>query len=257
MSVRHLRATTNGTTFNLDVDTDRVHLRAEADADALATDAKPRDVRTRDTKAADAQATTDVRAATDGQAAPDARATTDVQAAADARAATDGQAAPDAQAAPNARAAPDARAATDAQTRDTRAAGGRTFLISPVDSDVLRIAPDGADGAPLRAHVVANGDTTWVFIDGETFTIDVAPADQARPRRRASGNEGLAAPMPATVIKVLVEPGAEVHRGDVLLLLEAMKMELPVRAPRDGRVKALHCRPGELVQPGTALVDLE
>jgi acetyl/propionyl-CoA carboxylase alpha subunit len=251
MSVRHLRATTNGTTFNLDVDTDRVHLRAEADADALATDAKPRDVRTRDTKAADAQATTDVRAATDGQAATDARAATDVQAAADARAATDTQAATDA------RAVADVRAATDAQARDARAAGGRTFLISPVDSDVLRIAPDGADGAPLRAHVVANGDTTWVFIDGETFTIDVAPADQARPRRRASGNEGLAAPMPATVIKVLVEPGAEVHRGDVLLLLEAMKMELPVRAPRDGRVKALHCRPGELVQPGTALVDLE
>jgi len=41
------------------------------------------------------------------------------------------------------------------------------------------------------------------------------------------------------------------------VLLEAMKMELPIRAPREGRVKALHCRPGELVQPGTALVDLE
>jgi 3-methylcrotonyl-CoA carboxylase alpha subunit len=85
----------------------------------------------------------------------------------------------------------------------------------------------------------------------------VEPAERARSRRGSSGNEGLAAPMPATVIKVLVEPGAQVQRGDVLVLLEAMKMELPIRAPRDGRVKALHCRPGELVQPGTALVDLE
>ncbi len=63
--------------------------------------------------------------------------------------------------------------------------------------------------------------------------------------------------MPATVIRVLAEPGREVKRGETLLLLEAMKMELPVRAPRDGKVKALHCQAGQLVQPGVPLVDLE
>ncbi len=138
------------------------------------------------------------------------------------------------------------------------------FQLAAIDADIVGVIPDGADriadagqAVPLRAHVVANGDTTWVFIDGETFAIEVEPAARTRSRRGVSGNEGLAAPMPATVIKALVEPGTEVHRGDVLLLLEAMKMELPIRAPRDGRVKALHCRPGELVQPGTALVDLE
>ena len=153
---------------------------------------------------------------------------------------------------------------------DAAAPSGKTgaietaFQIAPIDAGIVSItdgvsvsAATAETAPPLRAHVVADGDTTWVFIDGETFTIEVEPAERARPRRGAAGNEGLAAPMPATVIKVLVEPGAEVHRGDVLLLLEAMKMELPVRAPRDGRVKALHCRPGELVQPGTALVDLE
>ena len=44
---------------------------------------------------------------------------------------------------------------------------------------------------------------------------------------------------------------------DVLIALEAMKMELPIRAPRDGVVKAVHCQPGELVQPGQVLLDLE
>jgi biotin carboxyl carrier protein len=147
-----------------------------------------------------------------------------------------------------------------------------SFQFTPIDSNAVSVisesgerrAPGGQQhgghephAAALRAYVVASGDTTWVFIDGETFIIDVEPAERARARRGASGNEGLAAPMPATVIKLLVEPGAQVQRGDVLLLLEAMKMELPIRAPRDGRVKALHCRPGELVQPGTALVDLE
>jgi biotin carboxyl carrier protein len=151
------------------------------------------------------------------------------------------------------------------QPRETeRARDGETFQLASIDSDVVSVIPDGAHGSaeagqapPLRAHVVADGETTWVFIDGETFRIEVEPAERVKARRGSTGNEGLAAPMPATVIKVLVQPGAEVHRGDLLVLLEAMKMELPIRAPRDGRVKALHCRPGELVQPGTALVDLE
>ena len=68
---------------------------------------------------------------------------------------------------------------------------------------------------------------------------------------------GLAAPMPATVTAVNVTPGQQVETGDVLVVLEAMKMELPIRAPRDGRVKAVACKPGELVQPGVPLVELE
>jgi len=143
---------------------------------------------------------------------------------------------------------------TQAQVR-AESGSETTFQFAPIDANAVGVVSDSA--APLRAHVVANGDKTWVFIDGETFTIDMEPAERARSRRGSTGNEGLAAPMPATVIKVLVEPGAQVQRGEVLVLLEAMKMELPIRAPREGRVKALHCRPGELVQPGTALVDLE
>jgi 3-methylcrotonyl-CoA carboxylase alpha subunit len=63
--------------------------------------------------------------------------------------------------------------------------------------------------------------------------------------------------MPATVVAVLVEPGARVQKGDTLLMLEAMKMELPIRAARDGVVRAIRCKPGELVQPGVDLVELE
>jgi biotin carboxyl carrier protein len=61
--------------------------------------------------------------------------------------------------------------------------------------------------------------------------------------------------MPATVIKILVEAGQAVQKGDTLLLLEAMKMELPVRAPGDGVVATVKCREGELVQPGTPLLE--
>jgi len=63
--------------------------------------------------------------------------------------------------------------------------------------------------------------------------------------------------MPATVISVMVAMGATVARGDTLIMLEAMKMELPIRAPRDGVVRAIHCQAGQLVQPGVNLLELE
>ena len=62
--------------------------------------------------------------------------------------------------------------------------------------------------------------------------------------------------MPATVRRVLVKPEDTVHPGDPLIILEAMKMELPIRATADGVVRAVNCREGELVQPGVTLVDI-
>jgi 3-methylcrotonyl-CoA carboxylase alpha subunit len=62
--------------------------------------------------------------------------------------------------------------------------------------------------------------------------------------------------MSATVVRIVAKPGAAVSAGDLLIALEAMKMELAIRAPRDGVVKAVHCREGDLVQPGAALLEL-
>jgi biotin carboxyl carrier protein len=63
--------------------------------------------------------------------------------------------------------------------------------------------------------------------------------------------------MPATVVAINVTPGQTVKAGDVLVVLEAMKMELAVTAPHDGRVREVSCRVGELVQPDVALIDFE
>jgi 3-methylcrotonyl-CoA carboxylase alpha subunit len=62
--------------------------------------------------------------------------------------------------------------------------------------------------------------------------------------------------MPARVIRILVRPGTLVKKGDTLVVLEAMKMELPIRAPADAMVTTVHCREGELVQSEAVLVDL-
>jgi acetyl/propionyl-CoA carboxylase alpha subunit len=104
-----------------------------------------------------------------------------------------------------------------------------------------------------RIHAVAEGGRAWVFHDGVTY--EIAEPRPTRARATASG-ESLTAPMPATVVQVKVEAGDTVRRGDTLIVLEAMKMELPVRAPADGRVVAVHCQPGQLVQPDTSLIDI-
>jgi len=108
---------------------------------------------------------------------------------------------------------------------------------------------------PVRGVAATSGDVVWVSIDGDVFEVRVSQG--ARSRSSSRDQDALTPPMAATVVRVLVKPGDAVHNGDTLVALEAMKMELPIRAPRDGIVRAVNCRPGDLVQPGVVLVELE
>lgn len=86
-----------------------------------------------------------------------------------------------------------------------------------------------------------------------------APAAPAAPSVVSAGVPGAAsvrAPMPGTVLSFKVSAGQQVKRGDVLLLLEAMKMENEIVAPSDGTVAALRVGAGAAVNTGDALVDL-
>lgn len=72
-----------------------------------------------------------------------------------------------------------------------------------------------------------------------------------------SAEEAVVAPFAGTVIAIAHERDEPVAAGTALIVLEAMKMELPVRAPGDGVVGAVHCKPGDLVQPDVSLIDFE
>ena len=124
--------------------------------------------------------------------------------------------------------------------------------------DVSRIDPTTfqvtIDDRRVVVHLAVDGDRCWAFAAGCVFELDLAP-DRPAPRRGPSP-PSLSAPMPATVLTVLVEPGDEVRRGDTVVLLEAMKMELALRAPRHGMIDEVKCREGDLVQPGPPLVTL-
>lgn len=106
------------------------------------------------------------------------------------------------------------------------------------------------------AHVAHDGEAYWVHVDGRVHRFEIGRAGAPTRRRPSPAEGGLTAPMPATVLTVQVEPGQTVARGDTVVVLEAMKMELPVRAPRDGTVTVVRCRPGELVQPGVPLLEI-
>lgn len=115
-----------------------------------------------------------------------------------------------------------------------------------------------SDGTRQRmAYAAGPPHARWIFLDGRVYVIDTTGSSDHRGGRAQDDEMALASPMPATVASIHVSQGQSVARGDVLVMLEAMKMELPIRAPRDGRVKAIACARGELVQPGIPLVEFE
>lgn len=132
-----------------------------------------------------------------------------------------------------------------------------------IDSAAFTVTDAGAglytvDDGQRQWHVAVaeSGDARWVSVDGQVLVVTVETGAARVVRKKSPAAGGMMAPMPATVVKVLVEPGQPVKDGDTVLVLEAMKMELPIRAAKAGVVKAVRCRPGELVQPGAALVEI-
>lgn len=127
------------------------------------------------------------------------------------------------------------------------------MTVTPLGQGLYRVSDDEHTWV---VAVAGPPENRWAWMDGRVWRLE-APAAQRTRTRRGGGSGDLTPPMPATVVRVMVEPGASVSRGQTLVMLEAMKMELPVRAPRDGVVRAVHCTAGELVQPGTELLELE
>ena len=102
-------------------------------------------------------------------------------------------------------------------------------------------------------HIVNGTEVSFAF-DGETYVIDVAGKTARRKSRQ--GDHSMSAPMPGVVLKILASTGQHVTKGTPLIILEAMKMEHPIVATRDGTIAAIRCREGELVQPGADLIEM-
>ena len=130
---------------------------------------------------------------------------------------------------------------------------GRTVAIVPTSDGALTATGNNSrwNGATAR-----DGGHVWVGLGARVFVFDV---DDGRAGGRGSAHDphALTPPMPATVLRVNVAPGTTVAAGDPLLVLEAMKMEIAIRAPRAGMIRSVRCQAGDLVQPGTVLVEYD
>ncbi len=140
----------------------------------------------------------------------------------------------------------------------------RSRFIARVDDARLEVEverlPDGrlrltSDQGSWTVEVTRSDRRRFVRVGSADFVLE--RAESVRPGRSRSAEGRLESPMPGVVTRVLVAEGDSVHKGQPLLAVEAMKMEHLIRAPRDGRVRELKARAGEMVNGGVPLVELD
>jgi len=106
------------------------------------------------------------------------------------------------------------------------------------------------------AYTAASAEQRFVQVNGQTYALNVVTATGQR-RRSAAASGDLTAQMPGQVRDVRVAVGDEVELGQTLVVMEAMKMEMRITAPRAARVKRVLVQTGEVVERGAVLVELE
>ncbi|HNB52482.1 MAG TPA: biotin/lipoyl-binding protein [Anaerolineales bacterium] len=111
------------------------------------------------------------------------------------------------------------------------------------------------NGRPVTLHIAADRDFRWVAVAGRTYQLK----RETRSRRAHAGDtpQGLLhAPMPGQVRAVNVQIGDPVTKGQTLLLLEAMKMEIRIQAPADGTVAKITVKVGDQVEKEQTLIEI-
>jgi 3-methylcrotonyl-CoA carboxylase alpha subunit len=158
-----------------------------------------------------------------------------------------------------------------AQEVTLRAGGATHDLLARRSGEGWTIEYDGAahaaalrteaEGQRLRCGDVTAPVSVWtepgmvtVVLHGTTTVFDRIDK-LAPPHTETAGAGRVMAPIPGRVVSVLVQPGEKVARGQVLVVVEAMKMELTLTAPAAGTVSAVHCAVGDMVEEGRDLVD--
>lgn len=143
--------------------------------------------------------------------------------------------------------------------------------LTSIEGLDLAVAPNGQyhiilDGKSFLAELVSHEEFSKAYtirINGHPYRVQLADAqDELLQKLGFSAHSAvkmrhLKAPMPGLVLSINVEPGQTVHKGDALLILEAMKMENIIKSPGDGVVKKVAVQKGMAVDKGQILLEME
>ena len=148
----------------------------------------------------------------------------------------------------------------------TAAVNDKTVSVQVVRVDAehgrmdLRFTEIG-ESLPVResvlksVYVSSDGAKRWATVDGHTMMLTKTSGAKRGVRHDHAG--GLTAPMPGQVRSVAVGVGDAVKKGQTLLTIEAMKMEIRIQALKDGKVKTLHVKQGQTVEREQILIEVE
>jgi acetyl/propionyl-CoA carboxylase alpha subunit len=155
----------------------------------------------------------------------------------------------------------------DSQTLELTPTGsGKTFRVElgdqTVDVEILRVQAGQLelliDGQRVMAYVSVDGIKRWVTVNGQTYLLTKSAAGGRKGghgQHHAAGE--LTAPMPGQVRALNVSEGESVAKGQTLMVLEAMKMEIRIQATMDGKVGKLLVKQGQTVEREQVLVEIE
>ena len=168
---------------------------------------------------------------------------------------------------------------TSRRARFTALVGEATHAleVEPLEDGRWRVAIDGReqvvdsrqtgqgtfslliDHAATELSVTSRGDEYQVVIGGRAHRLRLLDERALRRERGAAGDgaKEIRAAMPGKVVAVLIQTGAVVERGQGVLVLEAMKMENEIGAPRAGTVVEIRVKPGQAVEAGEILARIE
>lgn len=143
---------------------------------------------------------------------------------------------------------------------------GLKFLENRGNPDAFEPVPTEEEGTKAVSNKNSGPEVYTITVNGQNYVVQVTEggdisnvqpaAAPAAPAPAASAGEPVAAPLAGNIFKVLVNPGQAVQEGDVIIILEAMKMETEVRAPRAGTVGSVSVREGDAVAVGDTLLTL-
>lgn len=133
-------------------------------------------------------------------------------------------------------------------------------MVIPVD---LKTSSDGRAWLTLgdrhvEVVIATRGDDVFVHLDGEAYQLRYEhPLDRLAAQAGGAASDRILAPMPGSIVSVHVAAGDTVKRGQALLLMESMKMETTLSAPRDGVVAAVQFEKGQTFDRDALLLSLE